>query len=153
MPCWVPMYSLAHSLAALLADEATTNKVFIGGSVAALFTFILAVFKIFAQDKVWKSLNATLQTELEECRSGREEQRIAHSCDRQEWRDDREMMQAERRADQAECDRQIGILRSELATTQGELLTLRREWHRDIWLGIDPEHRPADTVEPTTTGE
>lgn len=97
-----------------------------GGALAALLTFALAVLKIFSQDKVWRGLNDTLRIELDECRSGREEQRRAHAAERSEWRADR------------------AALEVKVAGLEGELIVLRREVQRDRWLGIDPASRPTE---------
>lgn len=84
---------------------------------------IAAIIRAITSDLVWRNVVKEVREELSECRDGREEQRRAHSRDREEWRTEKTRLE------------------TEVRTLQGEVISLRRTVHEDRWLGIDSASR------------
>lgn len=89
----------------------------VGGGVAGLLAFALAVIKVYSSDKTWKSLIVEIRVELKECRDGRKEDLAVWSGEKAE-------------------------LGAKVTSLEGEVMSLRRELHTDRWLGIDAASRP-----------
>lgn len=103
----------------------TVEILTVGGGVAGVFAFIVAMSKIFSQDRTWRSLITEIRSELLDCRTEREQERLLHERERGEWHTEK------------------SALEERIQGLEGEVISLRREVHADRWLGIDPIQRPS----------
>lgn len=89
----------------------------LGGGVLLLALIVRAI----VSDLIWRGIIKEVREELKDCREGRAEQSRAHASDRAEWREER------------------GGFQATIQNLEGEVTTLRRQVHTDIWTGTDPE--------------
>jgi hypothetical protein len=105
---------------ALLADE-TTTPLIVGGGALGILGFVLALVKVWSSDRVWRNLIEEIRDELRDCREGRLAQTTAHANDRSTWNQEKASLQ------------------QEVKTLTGEVISLRRMIHTDMWMGTDPD--------------
>lgn len=55
----------------MIFADGWADQVAFGGGAAGILAFVLAIYKVYSQDRIWKSLIGEVRSELDDCRSAR----------------------------------------------------------------------------------